>query len=44
MVLVLREGGSARSSMHVDTLEPVNTVIIAIVDSMQVGKSQVYQK
>ncbi|AZR72304.1 hypothetical protein BBF96_02180 [Anoxybacter fermentans] len=44
MVLVLREGGSARQAMGVETLEPVNTVIIGIIDSIQVGKNQVFRK
>lgn len=44
MVLLLKEGGSARSAMGLNTLEPVNTVIIGIVDSVQVGKTEVFRK
>ena len=43
-ILLLREGGSARSAMQVTTPGPVNTVIIGIVDSLQVGKDQIYKK
>lgn len=44
LVLLLKEGGSARSAMGLNTLEPVNTVIIGIVDSVQVGADEVFRK
>ncbi len=44
LVLLVKEGGSARSAMQVTTLEPVNEVIVGIIDSLQVGENQVYRK
>lgn len=44
MVLLLKEGGSARAAMGLKTLEPVNTVIIGIVDSVQVGSDEIFRK
>lgn len=44
MVLLLKEGGSARSAMKVKGNEPVNTVIIGIIDSIQIGENQTFKK
>lgn len=44
LVLLLKEGGSARLAMQEMTLQPVNEVIIGIIDSLQVGENQVYRK
>ncbi|MCK4259077.1 MAG: EutN/CcmL family microcompartment protein [Halanaerobiales bacterium] len=44
LVLMLKEGVSARLAMQVETLEPVNTVIIGIIDSLQLGKKQIFKK
>lgn len=44
VVLFLKEGGSARSAMHVKGTAPVNEVIIGIVDTIQVHDQTTFHK